>query len=130
MNTILLVEDDVDVKESIAAALEDCGFSVVTAAHGREALAYLRHAQQLPALILLDLMMPVMDGWQFRSEQLRDPAIAGVPVVVLSAVAGTDSRFATMQLAGMLYKPLDLHELLSVARRFCNTDQIATQPPP
>lgn len=83
--TIMVVEDDADVLDVIALTLEDHGYSVLVAANGRQALDKLRAAEHRPALILLDLMMPVMDGRQFREAQRRDPALADVPVVLLSA---------------------------------------------
>ncbi len=85
---ILLVEDDVDVREAIAEGLEDVGYHVMATANGREALDYLKTAAGgLPGLILLDLMMPTMDGWEFQEQMAREPTCAGIPVVVLSAAA-------------------------------------------
>src|SRR5215831_14973272 len=82
---ILIVEDDNDVRSALSELLEEEGFSVEGAHNGREALARLRGGTVHPAVILLDLMMPGMDGWDFRSEQMRDPELAAVPVVVVSA---------------------------------------------
>ena len=82
---ILIVEDDEDLREMMAQLLALEGFKAETAANGREALAYLALGDR-PDVILLDLMMPVMDGWEFRRQQVTDPALAAVPVVVLSAV--------------------------------------------
>ncbi len=103
--TILIVEDDHLIREAIAEALGEEGFEVVEAANGREALEKLhaRHA----SLVLLDLMMPVMDGWQFREAQLHDPEIANIPVVVLSAV-----KDESVPASRHFTKPCDLDELL------------------
>src|SRR5437763_14895472 len=81
---ILIVEDDTDVREAMAIFLAGEGYKVVEAGHGAEALDQLRSATVF-CLILLDLYMPVMDGWAFRAEQLRDAALAAIPVIVISA---------------------------------------------
>ena len=113
--TILIVEDDEDVREMLATTLELEGTEVVTAANGLEAyhLARLHH----PKLIVLDLMMPVMDGWEFRRRQRGDPQLAGVPVVVLSAL--DQSRAADLDGAAFLKKPLDFDRLLELVRHYC-----------
>ena len=80
---ILIVEDDFDIREALTQILEEEGYAVREAANGREALDVA--ARELPSLILLDLMMPVMNGWQFRAEQIKDPRLAPVPVLVISA---------------------------------------------
>ena len=114
---ILVVDDDPDIRETVADLLETEGYSVMKAENGREALARLR--QHKASLILLDMMMPVMDGWQFRSEQQRDPEIAAIPVVVVSASASTEQEAARMGAAGCMQKPLDLDELLGTIDRLC-----------
>ncbi|MFO0581640.1 MAG: response regulator [Anaeromyxobacter sp.] len=83
---VLLVEDDPDIRESLSEALRYEGYEVELAWHGREALARLAR-DPLPDVILLDLMMPVMNGWEFREAQLEDAALADIPVVVISAQA-------------------------------------------
>jgi CheY-like chemotaxis protein len=109
---ILVVEDDADIREALVGILRDEGFTVVEAAHGEEGLAQLRaHG---PALILLDLMMPIMNGWQFRQAQLADPAIAGVPVVVISADASVRDKAASLGATAFLRKPIDLDKLLEI----------------
>ena len=89
---------------------------MVSAANGREALDRL-HEMSPPSVILLDLMMPVMDGEQFRGEQLRDPALASIPVVVLSAHAQAEERAARIGAAACLRKPFDIDVLLHEIRR-------------
>lgn len=117
MTDLMIVEDDADISDAMAAALEDHGYAVIVAANGQEALDELRAATRLPRLILLDLMMPVMDGWQFRAVQKAEAALADVPVVVLSA--HIDVRSAAEQLGAVAWmkKPIDLRTLLQVIAR-------------
>ena len=116
---ILLVEDDLDVRETTTEILQDAGYRVIPAAHGEEALVYLRQTRELPGLILLDLMMPIMDGWQFRAEQEKDARLAEIPVVVMSAVAAGQEKARPIRPAAYLPKPVELDDLLEVAARFC-----------
>jgi len=93
------------------------GFQAVAVANGREALAYL-HDSERPDVILLDLMMPVMDGWEFRRQQQADPALAPVPVIVLSAL--DQVRATSLEAEAFLKKPLDFDRLLSLVRAYCH----------
>lgn len=111
---VLLVEDDIDVREAVADTLDEAGYRVSPARNGQEALDMLRSGAVQPRVILLDLMMPVMDGWQFREEQLRDPALASIPVVALSAHGGIEALDA----AAHLRKPVELKQLLDTVARF------------
>jgi len=113
---VLIVEDDEDLREMMAQLLTLEGFQAATVANGREALDYL-HQSGKPDVILLDLMMPVMDGWEFRRHQQADPAIAPVPVIVLSAL--DQNRAATLDATAFLKKPLDFDRLLSLVRAHC-----------
>lgn len=107
--TVLIVEDDGDTREMLERFLELEGFQVRTAANGRQALDQLE-AGAAPSVIVLDLMMPVMDGWQFRQEQVRRSDLAKIPVIVVSA-AGRD-RISKIDADAYLSKPVDLEELL------------------
>jgi CheY-like chemotaxis protein len=111
---VLIVEDDADLREMMAQLLSLEGLSV---ANGREALEYLRNGHERPNVILLDLMMPVMDGWEFRRKQQADPAVADVPVIVLSAL--DPSRAAAVAADAFLKKPLDFDRLLQLVRSYC-----------
>jgi CheY-like chemotaxis protein len=116
--SILVVDDDFALREAICAALEGEGFSVVSAGNGREALEILRHEDH-PCLVLLDLMMPVMNGWEFRAEQRQDPKLASIPVVVLSAFSrATDEELRDVK--RFLRKPVSLTELLEAIRPYCS----------
>ena len=112
---VLIVEDDEDLREMMAQLLSIEGFKAATVANGREALAYL-HANK-PDVILLDLMMPVMDGWEFRRQQKADPDLAHVPVIVLSAL--DQARAEAVDAAAFLKKPLDFDRLLRLVRQHC-----------
>ncbi len=118
MASILIVEDDPDIREGVAEVLQDEGYPVATASHGREALDWLRTGNR-PSVILLDLMMPVMDGWEFRSEQLRDPSVAGIPVVLLSGAGDVRQLATSLGADGFVIKPLKLEELFGAAARYC-----------
>src|SRR5205814_8831977 len=83
---ILVVDDDPDIRDSLREVLEDEGYDVSCVGNGREALDHLKAASPRPCVILLDLMMPVMDGWQFRREQKKlEPELANIPLVVITA---------------------------------------------
>lgn len=110
---ILVVEDDEDIRESIAEVLDIAGYRTLVAANGREALATLR-TKPHPALILLDLTMPIMSGWEFRAAQLGDPLLARIPVVLLSAVASPERRVIELRANAFLRKPVSLERLLAV----------------
>src|SRR5438270_3175209 len=90
---ILVVEDDETTRQSLATALRDAGFDVVTAGNGQEALDYV-HSHPPPVLILLDMMMPAHDGWEFLRLRGQDPTLAGVPVIVLTALGVASELWA------------------------------------
>jgi CheY-like chemotaxis protein len=113
---VLIVEDDEDLRDMMAQMLTIEGFAAATAANGREALDYL-HGTTKPHVILLDLMMPVMDGWEFRRRQQADPELAPVPVIVLSAL--DPARAAPVDTTAFLKKPLDFDRLLELVRSHC-----------
>lgn len=114
---VLIVDDDPDVREVLAILLSDEGYRVATACNGREALSYLAH-EEAPALILLDIMMPVMDGYAFRVTQLEHPALAAIPVVVLSAGEKSE-RVTEMRPAAFLKKPFNIEALLELVEKYC-----------
>ena len=113
--TIVLVEDDEGIRETMAALLEDEGFVVAQAANGQEGLAQLRAAAD-PCLVLLDLWMPVMNGWQMLEQLRADETLRGVPVVVISAAGELPPPVGA---AAFLKKPIRLEVLLETvdARR-------------
>ena len=93
-HTVMVVEDDVDIRQALIEILEDHGFGTLAARDGADALNILSHATELPCVILLDLMMPVMDGATFRQVQRQDPRLASIPVVVLSGITNLRTRTA------------------------------------
>ena len=114
---VLVVDDDRDIRETLAEILVDEGYEVHTARNGLEGLTLV--ASEQPGLVLLDMFMPVMDGAEFRRQQLRDPAIAEVPVVVISAAAGLERKVAPLALAGWLEKPIHIDALFAIVGRYC-----------
>jgi CheY-like chemotaxis protein len=117
---ILIVDDDVDNGEAMSELLEHQGFDVALAADGQTALEALRRADTLPDVILLDLMMPVMNGWQFRKAQLDDPQLAAVPVIVVTASWDSDSQLSKLKAAALLRKPVDAGTLVRKINSICH----------
>jgi CheY-like chemotaxis protein len=113
---VLVVEDDPDVRDMIATTLELDGEDVLTAANGLEAIRIAR--TRLPRLIILDLMMPVMTGEEFRQAQLAQEAICDIPVVVVSAHHQAPEMAARMKAAGCLCKPIDIEELQALVKQW------------
>lgn len=111
--SILLVEDDPALRQTITEMLEEEGYNVLAAANGEEGLALLQQVP-LPGLILLDLMMPTMNGWELHRQLQDDPMFATIPIVVLSAVAEFQRRRGKLDVAAMLGKPVDMNQLLDV----------------
>ena len=113
--TVLIVEDDPTVRELLAAVVEDGGFQVATAANGKEALEYLE-AGRPASVILLDLMMPVMSGWEFREVQKRHSSYESIPLVIVSGMI-EDADVRKMNAAAFLQKPVAVPELLSTMKQ-------------
>ncbi|HZR08012.1 MAG TPA: response regulator [Myxococcales bacterium] len=116
--TVLVVEDDGDIRDELADVIEDSNYRTIRAANGAVALQKLRGGPR-PCVILLDLMMPVMDGHAFLAEQQSDAALKEIPVVVLSAHVDGARGGTQMSAAAFLKKPIDLAELLSTIAKFC-----------
>jgi CheY-like chemotaxis protein len=115
---ILIVEDDVDLAQLSAEVLEAAGYRTAIAANGAEALNHLRTDNQAD-LILLDMMMPVMDGWKFREEQRKFPALTSIPVVVVTADGDARGKAASIEAEGHLAKPITIDKLLDEVERVC-----------
>ncbi|HKB09741.1 MAG TPA: response regulator [Vicinamibacterales bacterium] len=112
---ILIIDDDAEIRELLRVALTPDGYMVAGLPDGREALHYLRsHAET--CIILLDLLLPVMDGAHFRAAQTRDRALAWIPLVVMSAAVDADRRAKEIGARRLIRKPLDLDEVRQVLR--------------
>lgn len=115
--SVVVVDDDADIRDTLVDLLEYQGYSVVCAANGAEALELLRRVR--PELILLDLCMPVMSGEEFRCHQLEDPLLAAIPTVVMSAADRIYEKTAAMQVHETLAKPIPMERLLESVGRYC-----------
>jgi|SRR6478735_1264177 len=111
---VLVVDDDLDLRDVLSDLLADDGFEPISVESGKAALRYLEGGEQ-PSLILLDLMMPDMSGWDFRRAQLRNPQLADIPVVVMTASRRVGPPPITA--SAVVYKPVRLHQLLDVVHR-------------
>ena len=117
--TVLIVDDDQAILDGVGEFLREEGFTVVTAANGAEALAHLR-AGLIADVILLDVMMPVMDGWDFRTEQLADPVLQDIPVVAISASGFARSTIgAQLKAYDVFAKPIELRRFVETLRALC-----------
>ena len=115
--SILIVEDEHDIRAVLTEILEDEGYAVASVPNGLEALVFLQ--EHRPQLILLDLGMPVMTGWEFRERQQRDPALADIPVIVMSATPHLNQTAAALHAADCLDKPIELNALLGMVEQYC-----------
>lgn len=119
MGGVLIVEDELDIRQDVAEVLRDEGYEVSMAANGAEALARLRAGFE-PCLILLDVMMPVMNGVEFRAEQVKEPSLASFPVFLVSGDGSVRQKAADLNAVGYLVKPFRLNDLLTAVARFCH----------
>ncbi len=117
--TILVIEDDETIRETLTQILEDEGYVAVSAADGRLALDYLAGCERPPSLIMLDLMMPTMSGWDFHAELRRDPCHASTPVLLVSADATVAERARGLAHVAALKKPFDVDLLLTTIAKLC-----------
>src|SRR5687768_937407 len=116
---VVVVEDDELIRESLLEVLDDNGYEAIGAADGQEALEKLAALPELPCLIVLDLMMPGMDGREFRRLQLEDPKLKEIPVVVISAFRDLDEIAKELAPVGHFKKPLKLAEFLHIVQTHC-----------
>ena len=125
MGIVLVVEDDDDLRKAICQVLNDEGIATTSAANGAEALALLEHGER-PSLILLDLMMPVMNGWAFRAKQEGDPRFASIPVIVMTAAARLDD--AAIVGVDLVRKPVRLEDLIERVRAVLGPNDFDSAP--
>lgn len=112
MRPLLVVDDDTDLREALEEVLRDAGFTVLGASNGREALEVLARAETLPGLVLLDMMMPVLDGLGFAKEMQAVPEWKDVPIVIFSASAGNAATAREVGACAYLRKPVDVEVLV------------------
>jgi CheY-like chemotaxis protein len=112
-HTVLVVDDDPDIRESLAALLEDEGYFVRTAADGAEAVSMMR--AERPCFVILDLMMPIMDGWEVAGRMHDDPRLEAIPVCVVTATP----EWAPIDSMSVLQKPVDVQTLLELVHTSC-----------
>jgi len=110
MACVLVVDDESDIRDAVSELLSERGYDVVEAADGAEALAKLRACR--PSVVLLDLMMPGMNGWEFRAAQREDPEVREIPVIVVSALG----KVAGLDADGFIQKPFEADDLLTAVR--------------
>lgn len=123
---VLVIDDDDDIREGLMVYLEDHGFSPLGAANGQRALEMLANSAQRPCAIVLDLMMPVMDGRMFREEQLRFAGLADIPVVLISAYANLTAVAHELRIEDYLTKPIDPRALVRVICDRCGSSATAS----
>ena len=123
---VLLVEDDPELREALAQVLSDEGYRLSGVRNGLEAIRSLQDGDR-PGVILLDLSMPVVNGWEFRIHQKRTPSMADIPVVVITAGHYSREEIAWLEPAAFLQKPIDLQRLLDTVRRYCGEPQATSQ---
>jgi CheY-like chemotaxis protein len=115
---IFVVEDNGGARDSLVMLLQVEGFEAAGVENGREALRVLREGYDA-CLILLDLMMPIMDGWSFRVEQRHDPQLADIPIAVLTATVDPAREAQRLGAVAAFQKPLDIGRLLQLVGRYC-----------
>lgn len=116
---VFVVEDDQDIREALTELLESEGYEVTTAENGQVGMDKLSAASQLPNLILLDLMMPVKDGFQFFAEKSADPTLSSVPVVIMSADGHILDKQKQLQAKAYIKKPVDIDHILKMVDLHC-----------
>jgi CheY-like chemotaxis protein len=114
---ILVVEDDNSIRELLVELLQSEGYEVASAVNGLEGLKYLQ-TQKNPDLILIDLMMPVMDGYAFRTEQMKNAQWSKIPVVVMSAEANAKEKMKSFGITAFLAKPVELDTILKTVEQY------------
>jgi len=119
MTAVCIVDDDADIREVLSDVLSMEGYQVIAAGDGEAALGLLRRQESSCRLILLDLMMPHMNGWEFRRQQLQDPAIASIPVVLLSGAGTAAKSIDELHVAGSIEKPVELDTLMAEVAHYC-----------
>lgn len=117
-NRLLIIDDALEMHSLLRTLLTEEGYIVHFVSNGQAALRYLRSAEELPGLIFLDLMMPIMDGYEFREAQLSDPRLANTPVVIITADGHIESKKSKINAVDSIRKPIDVDIMLQVIARY------------
>ncbi len=117
---IMIIEDVRDERDAAQIILEHAGYNVTAVESGEQALAHMRVVEPIPCMILLDLMMHGTNGWEFRTEQLRDPRLATVPVIVCSGDGRLDEKASALGIVGQLGKPIAPAALIALVAQHCH----------
>jgi two-component system response regulator MprA len=115
---IFVIEDSEDIQGLVKLLFEGEGYQVETGMDGEEAIRKLRALQELPCFILLDLMMPGMDGYQFRKVQETNADLAAIPVVIMTADSNAETKAISLGAKGYIKKPVNIKDLLNLAKQF------------
>ena len=118
LENVMVVEDDPMIRSSLVELLEAEGYQVVGVENGQAAMNHLKSGQALPSVILLDVMMPIMDGWQFRTQQLSDVKISKIPVIVVTADGNARDKAVVMNAQGWINKPFKIDEILDAVAKY------------
>lgn len=118
---VFVVDDDPDIRDVLSDVLSLQGYEVLAAADGAEALERLREQKERCCLILLDLMMPGMNGWEFRKKQSEDPALRSIPVLLLTGARGAAKAGEDLNAVGVLEKPVTAEDLFAAVARHCGS---------
>lgn len=117
--SIFIVEDDADIRQSMSDILQELGYTVGSASNGLDALTQLREMKEHPGVIILDLMMPVLDGMGFRKEQEKDQKLFTIPTVLLSADSRLPIKAKENGFQEFVKKPIELEHLIAIAEKYC-----------
>ncbi len=115
--SILVVEDDDDIRNAMVDLLESEGYNTESAINGKDALEKLRRINQKPCLVMLDMMMPIMNGREFLDEVMKDSHLAPIPILIVSAIADKSNSKGSV---GFLKKPIDIDVVLKVVSQYCD----------
>lgn len=120
LKPVLIVEDDKSIRDALQELLQSEGYTVITATNGHKALTFLRSTDTLPGIILLNLMMPVMNGIQFRAEQESDARLGGIPVILMTADRNIESKRMKIGARGFIRKPFEIDDVVKKIERYSN----------
>ncbi|HMH17636.1 MAG TPA: response regulator [Burkholderiales bacterium] len=116
---VLVIDDDIDIRRNLRRLLESEGYEVALCEHGQLALDYLNAATVLPNLMILDLMMPVMDGFEFRKRQQEIPRLAHIPLIIMTADGRIDEKMIRTSAQVSVRKPADIDTILHAVKQVC-----------